>query len=84
MKMMILATATILSLGTRSSYADMASQNANRQVTVVASGTMSTNSIKPDTAAYHWNQRRPVDPNPWDGTESWMQWNRDHPSSGGG
>jgi hypothetical protein len=23
-------------------------------------------------------------PNPWNGTESWSQWNKDHPQVGGG
>jgi len=69
MKTMILAAATVLSLGYGAAYAATTGQNTNN--TTVTTITRSVTSA-------------PVGANPWNGTESWGQWNQDHPQDRGG
>jgi len=77
-KNIILAAATVLSLGVGSSYAATQGQEGNSQPNNAAVAPTTITAIH--TTGYHF-------PNPWDGTESWQQWNQDHPvevDSGGG
>jgi hypothetical protein len=83
MKKMILTTATMVSLGVGLSNAGTVDRDNHTLTTAVASGDAPRAPVS-DTAAYHWNQPLPTGPNPWNGTESWRQWNRDHPAGGGG
>ena len=81
MKNLILAAAAVLSLGVGSAYA-ASYQARNAQETDGSSiGTHVTTTA-------NGQQYSPVfigpEPNPWQGTESWAQWNQDHPPIAGG
>ena len=80
MKTMILAVSAALSLGAGTSHAATIGQGK------YAMTTGGSSAGAPATApSYHiLNTVRPVGPNPWDGTESWKQYDRDHPVQGGG
>lgn len=76
MRTIILAAAAVLSLGVGSAFA--ASTGTNQ-------GSVAATNV---TAATNAQQGSPLYvgpvPNPWDGSESWRQWNNDHPSIGDG
>jgi len=73
MRMMMLAAAAVLSVGGCSAYAVPQGQ--------ITSGAVSDTAV---TASTNSETTSPLLPNPWDGTESWDQWNHDHPDLGGG
>jgi hypothetical protein len=70
-----LAAAAVLSLGACASPAGPISQYTYAQRTDGASAPAP--EYFPVSALRHFG------PNPWDGTESWAQYNRDHPAQGG-
>jgi hypothetical protein len=80
MKTTILAAAAVLSLGIGSSYA-AAFHLAGYAQNSAATGTSITAAT--DTNTFGVVRTGPV-PNPWDGSESWAQWNHDHPGDAGG
>jgi hypothetical protein len=78
---MILAAAALLSLGTGSSFAatnglsGYTQKNYSADTGTTITATTSAQTAAPLTAS--------AVPNPWQGTESWNQWNKDHPLVGG-
>ncbi len=76
MRKMILATAAVLSLAAGSSYAASNDQNGyavTGQSTISAATTTASPLLVPG-----------AEPNPWQGTQSWQQWNSAHPPIAGG
>ena len=73
MRKFILAAAAVISLGLGSAYA---AERYQPSVTTLATQS----EVAPVGGGYlqHFG------PNPWDGTESWAQWNKDHPLVAGG
>jgi hypothetical protein len=72
MRKFILAAAAVISLGVGSAYA------AERYQPSVT--TLTTQTVGSAGAGFIHD----FGPNPWDGTESWAQWNKDHPLMAGG
>jgi hypothetical protein len=99
MRKMMLAAAALLSLSAGSSHAAANRQNGYAlKNDGAAIGTTVTAATAPQTAGTIYGGSVPAAtaphmagtlyvgsvPNPWNGTESWRQFNLDHPSSGDG
>ena len=76
MRKMILAAAALLSLGAGSAYAATNYQNGYAQTNAGTAVAATTQSFSPVYVG--------PEANPWDGTESWKQWDMDHPPIAGG
>jgi hypothetical protein len=79
MRKLILAAAALLSLGAGSAYAATNYQNGYAQTNAGAATGTAVNATQSYSPVYIGPEA-----NPWNGTESWTQWNADHPQVGGG